>query len=289
MVYIGITHARNYVEKGKMSMTVQQIINCILNEFCGDVRIDPTCDIIASGSPDTEVTGIITTMFPTVEVIQETIKRGANFIIAHEPTWFNGMDKTGWCENDSVYLAKKKLLDENGIAVWRFHDHMHFGSAVDYIYQGFMDEMDWHQYLQPDEKEPWVYEIPEITLKELALQFKEQFEMDAIRVIGKPDCKIRRVGVLVGGGSLGLGREVMPMEVMERNHLNVLVCGDITEWTTVEYINDAQQLGMNRCMIQLGHERSEEAGMKHLPVLLRRFLPDIPVQFVSSNEPYTYF
>lgn len=270
-------------------MTVQHIIDCILKEFCGNTRINPTCDILAAGNPDMEVTGIVTTMFPTVEVINETIKSGANFIIAHEPTWFNGTDQTDWCEKDSVYLAKKKLIDENGIAIWRFHDHMHFGSPVDYIYKGFMEELDWHKYLQPDEKEPWVYVIPETTLEELALQLKEVFEMDAVRAVGKPDCKISRVGVLVGGGSLGLGREVMPMEVMERNNLNVLICGDINEWTTVEYINDAQQLGMSRCMIQLGHERTEEPGMKHLPVLLKQCLPDMPIQFISANEPYIYF
>ena len=31
-----------------------------------------------------EVTGIVTTMFPTIEVIERTAKAGANFIIAHE-------------------------------------------------------------------------------------------------------------------------------------------------------------------------------------------------------------
>lgn len=270
-------------------MNVQETITCILDSLGGGFHIEPTCDVLAAGSFDTEVTGIVTTFIPSVEVIQKTIACGANFIVSHEPTWFNGTDQTDWCEKDTVYLAKKKLLDDHGIAVWRFHDHMHFGTNVDYIYKGFLDELDWHQYLRPDEKEPWVYEIPETTLKEFSLHLKEVFEMETIRVVGKPDCKVKRVGLLVGGGSLGLGREVMPMEVMERNNLNVLICGDITEWTTVEYINDAQQLGMDRAMIHLGHERSEEPGMKHLPKLLRRCLPGVPITFISSNEPYTYF
>ena len=97
------------------------------------------------------------------------------------------------------------------------------------------------------------------------------------------------MGILVGGGSLGLGREVMPMEVRERNDLNLLICGDITEWTVVEYIRDAAQLGMDRSMIQLGHERTEEPGMKHLPFLLKRYIHNIPIQFISADEPYTYY
>ena len=79
--------------------------------------------------------------------------------------------------------------------------------------------------LQPDEQAPWVYELPETTLKDLSLWLKELFEMEYLRVVGRPDCKVKRVGILVGGGSLGLGREVMPMEVMERNNLNVLLIG----------------------------------------------------------------
>ncbi len=271
-------------------MTVQEAINKICDEMCGGYHIKPTCDVLAAGSFDTEVTGIVTTFIPSIEVIRKSIEIGANFIISHEPTWFNGNDVTDWCENDSVYLAKKKLLDEHGISVWRFHDHMHFGTNIDYIYTGMLDELGWHKYLQADaEQAPWVYEIPETTLKELSLQLKELFEMDHIRVVGDAGCVIKRVGLLVGGGSLGLGREVMPMEVMERNDLNVLICGDITEWTTVEYINDARQLGMNRSMIHLGHERTEEPGMKHLPRHLKKIIPEIPITFIDAREPYTYF
>lgn len=88
-------------------MTVQETINRICDAMCGGFHIKPTCDVLAAGSYDTEVTGIVTTFIPSIEVIRKTIELGANFIISHEPTWFNGVDKTDWCENDSVYLAKK--------------------------------------------------------------------------------------------------------------------------------------------------------------------------------------
>jgi putative NIF3 family GTP cyclohydrolase 1 type 2 len=202
------------------------------------------------------------------------------------------MDETEWCKEDSVYLAKKKLIEDNNITIWRFHDHMHFGSNVDYIYKGMIKELGWQEYLQPDEKEPWVYQIPETTLKALSDTLMKKFEMDVIQTIGNPDCKINRVGLLVGGGSLGLGREMMPMEVMERNNLNVLICGDITEWTTCAYINDAKQLGFDRSMITLGHERSEEAGMKYLAPWLKEHvnvLEDMKVEFICAKEPFVYY
>lgn len=49
------------------------------------------------------------------------------------------------------------------------------------------------------------------------------------------------------------------MQAMEQTHADVMLCGDVTEWTTCAYIRDAMQLGQNKAMIKLGHERSEEA------------------------------
>ncbi|GIO15553.1 hypothetical protein J19TS2_51080 [Cohnella xylanilytica] len=37
-----------------------------------------------------------------------------------------------------------------------------------------------------------------------------------------------------------------------------MVCGDITEWTLCAYVNDASMLGMNKAMIVVWHERTEE-------------------------------
>ena len=270
------------------NITVQDVIDKILLDMCGGHKFEQTCDIITVGSSESVVTGIITTFMATFDVIQEAVRLGANLIITHEPTWFNGLDKTEWCENDSIYLAKRKYLEEHGITVWRLHDHMHMGSETDYIYKGLLDELDWHQYVQPDEKEPWIYEIPETTVAGMADFFKEKLDMDVIQIIGDPDMKVKRVGILVGGGSLGLGVETMPMEVMERDNLDLMVVGDITEWTICAYINDAYQMGYKKAMLTLGHERSEEAGMKYMAPWLKERFGDIPVTFVDAKEPFKY-
>lgn len=270
------------------SITVQEVIDKILLDMCGGHKFEQTCDIITTGSPDNVVTGIVTTFMPTFDVIQEAVRIGANFIISHEPTWFNGSDLTDWCREDSVYLAKRKYLEEHNITIWRLHDHMHMGSDTDYIYKGLLDELDWHKYVQPDEKEPWIYEIPETTVSGLAQFFKEKLDMDTIQIIGDPKMPVKRVGILVGGGSLGLGVETMPMQVMERDRLDLMVVGDITEWTICAYINDAYQMGFNRAMLTLGHERSEEAGMKYLAPWLAERFASVPVTFVDAKEPFKY-
>src|SRR3954471_16610704 len=69
------------------SMTVSQVIERIISEVPGG-KLTETVDTIKSGSGEQIVTGIVTTMFATVKVIQAAIKMKANFIIAHEPTFY---------------------------------------------------------------------------------------------------------------------------------------------------------------------------------------------------------
>ena len=272
-----------------MHMIVKELIEEII-EKSGSPRFeyDKTCDHLMIGDPEMEVNGIVTTFMATVDVIRKAKELGANMIITHEPTWFTGPDKEDWLTDDPVYLAKKKMIEDMGIAIWRFHDHMHAGTE-DGIYRGFDEEFGWEKYREKEGRGFGAsYEIPETTLEGLAQFFKDKLQMDVIQLVGNPEMKVKRVGVLVGGGSLGLGVENMPMIYMKEKNIDVCVCGDITEWTLSAYVRDAAQLGLDKGMIVLGHERSEECGMKHLPKWLKSITKDIPVTFVDAGEPFTY-
>lgn len=267
-------------------MKVQDIIDNVLRDSCGDKRLEKTCDVLASGHPDTEVTGIVTTFMATVGVIQRAIELGANLIITHEPTYFTGADHLDWLQDDPVYLAKKQLIEQHEIAIWRFHDHMHM-AKTDRIYDGLIRQLGW-EGKQLDPPSPWGYGIEETTVQELTAFLKERLEMDHIRIVGRPDMGCSRIGILVGGGSLGLGKEHMPMELMRDRDLDVMICGEITEWTLCAYVNDAAMLGMNKAMIIVGHERTEEWGMKDMAEWLKPLAGDSPVYFVDAKEPFRY-
>ena len=280
-------------------MTVRELTDAIIQKT-GAPRLpeEHTCDRLISGSLDIEVNKIATTFMATVDVIRRAAEAGANFIITHEPTWFTGMDGTDWLQEDEVYLAKKALIEQHNIAIWRFHDHMHMASE-DGIFRGFEEEMGWEQYrMAPPTtdtlgfgvtgKPDGCYEIPETTLRGLVELFKTKMNMNVVQIIGDPEMKVSRVGVLPGGGSLGLGMEHMPMRYMRLRNADVLICGDITEWTLPAYVRDAMQLGFNRAILVLGHERSEEPGMKHLGSWLTDIANGIPVVFIDAEEPFAY-
>jgi putative NIF3 family GTP cyclohydrolase 1 type 2 len=266
-------------------MIVKNVVDLIIRSCNTTISLPKTCDLLIAGNWDTEVTGITITFMATIDVINETISRGANLIITHEPTYFTGWDTTEWLQNDEVYLRKKKLIDENGINIWRFHDHMHM-TRPDLIYIGLNKELGWGKYNLPEK--PHCYTIPATTVEELSTFLKEKLKVKAVQIVGKEESKVERVGFLVGGGSLGLGSEQMPMELMRNENLDVVVCGEIVEWTLCAYVRDASQLGLNKSMIILGHNRTEEVGMKYLPGWLRTMISEMPVWFVEAGEPFTY-
>ena len=280
-------------------MTVRELTDAIIQKT-GAPRLpeEHTCDRLISGSWDMEVTKIATTFMATVDVIRRAAEAGVNFIITHEPTWFTGMDGTDWLQEDEVYLAKKALIEQHNIAIWRFHDHMHMAKE-DGIFRGFEEEMGWEQYrMAPPTtdtlgfgvtgKPDGCYEIHETTLRGLVELFKSKMNMQVVQIIGDPEIKVSRVGVLPGGGSLGLGTEHMPMRYMRLRNADVLICGDITEWTLPAYVRDAFQLGFHRAILVLGHERSEEPGMKHLGSWLNDIVDGTPVVFLDAEEPFAY-
>ncbi len=280
-------------------MTVREITDAMIKKTgVPPIPLKDTCDRLMAGSWDMEMKGIAMTFMATVDVIKKATALGANLIITHEPTWFTGMDETDWLVGDEVYLRKKQLIEETGVAIWRFHDHMHFDQQ-DGIYRGFDQETGWAQYRMPILYDPagpaflkgrfdGCYEIPKTTLRGLCEELKQSIGMTVMRVIGDPDMPVSRVGVLPGGGSLGLGVEQMPMLLMRRRNLDVILCGDITEWTLPAYVRDAAQLGLNKAIIVLGHERSEEPGMKRLGEWMKDIAGDIPLYFTDAEEPFIY-
>ena len=277
-------------------MKVQELIDRIIAE-CGVAPLGRTCDQIIEGDPGAEITGIVTTFMATVDVIREAHRLGANLIITHEPTYFTGDDERDWVAQDPVYREKRQLLLQYGICVWRFHDYIHMAAEGDGIYRGLLRELGWEDYRiarmrSRDESvlqsSDMCYQIPPTTVRALAEELKDKLHMNVMQIVGDPEMPVERVGILVGGGSLGLGREAMPMELMERESLDVLICGEILEWTICAYVRDAAMLGMRKALIIPGHNRTEEAGMKYLPEWIAPLVPGIPVTFVEAGEPFAY-
>ena len=75
----------------------------------GANEIPNTVDVIKEGDPQTQVTGIITCMFATMDVLKQAVAKNCNLIIVHEPLYYNHLDDTKQLQNDPVFLEKKKV------------------------------------------------------------------------------------------------------------------------------------------------------------------------------------
>src|SRR6187401_1652568 len=67
----GLSSARDFMPLAQSKLTVQQVIDMILKEIPG-APFPKTVDTLKSGDGKQIVTGIVSTMFATVEVIRRT-------------------------------------------------------------------------------------------------------------------------------------------------------------------------------------------------------------------------
>jgi putative NIF3 family GTP cyclohydrolase 1 type 2 len=261
------------------ALTVQQIIDLILKEIPGESE-EKTVDTIKAGKPDQVVTGIVTTMFATVDVIRKAIELKANFIIAHEPTFYNHLDETSWLENDKVLAFKLDLLKEHVITVWRFHDYWHRHDP-DGVRMGVLTDLGWDHYY--DAKNPRMITIPVMPLKEVITHVKKKLGIKNVRFIGDLSQPCQRI-LLMPGASGGRSQ----IRAFSAEQPDLLICGEVAEWETSEYIRDLQAMGVRKSLVILGHSQSEEPGMQWLVRWLQPKVPSIKVSHIASNNPFAW-
>ena len=257
--------------------SIEQVINLILGAVPG-APWDDSVDTVKSGDPSQPVRGIATTFLATGQVIQQAIFGGVNLIITHEPTYFNHLDETDWLAEDAVYQAKRKLLEDNGVVVWRFHDYWH-AHEPDGIATGVLRLLGWESFAQPGA--PHICHIPPRPLSDLTLFLKRHFGAQRVRVMGAPDMACGKIGLLVG--AVG-GRE----QIRALRDVDLLVCGEVREWETTEYIRDAHLAGLEKGLIVVGHALSEEPGMSYLAEWLRPRVLGIPVIHLATGDPFRF-
>jgi putative NIF3 family GTP cyclohydrolase 1 type 2 len=260
--------------------TVGQIMDQFISEVPGKV-LKETVDTLKSGTKDLVVKGIVTSMFATVEVIKKSINLGANFIIAHEPTFYNHQDATAWLENDPVYQYKMDLLKKNNIAVWRNHDYVHRLNP-DPVTSTFLQKLDWLKYTT--KAVPKMATLPTTKLNEVITNMKTTLGVEQVRFIGdlNQDCS----KLLFMLGASGASSHILGLRQLKPD---VLICGEISEWETAEYIRDARSKGDNVSLIVLGHIASEEAGSEFVATWLHEKYPSIKTTHVPSGNSLSFF
>jgi putative NIF3 family GTP cyclohydrolase 1 type 2 len=261
----------------KPGTTAEQVIQSIVLKT-GAETIPNTVDVFKAGDPSTQVTGIVSCMFATMEILQQAVAKKCNLIITHEPLYYNHLDETAQLQNDSVFLEKQKFILDHKLVIWRFHDYIH-SIKPDGILSGMVVKLGWENYAVTADLNQ--FKLPETTLKSLAENLKKTFPENAFYIVGNPDMKLSNVWL--AAGAPGSGEHI---RLLEREDVDVVLTGEAQQWETYEYTRDAVAQGRNKAVIFLGHVNSEEAGMKHCAEWLKSFIHDIPILYLECGPSY---
>ncbi|WP_276371160.1 Nif3-like dinuclear metal center hexameric protein [Chryseolinea sp. H1M3-3] len=264
----------------QQTFTVRQVIDIILKEI-PNAPFATTVDQLRSGSIDQEVTGIVTTMFPTIKVIEDTAKAGANFIIAHETPFYNNQDETDWLQEDDAYRYKIDLLNKHKIAIWRFHDYWH-SHKPDGIIMGNLIKLGWEKY--HDVNSPRLLTLPKpMTLKSIVSLAKERLGIPTVRVIGNLNQSCSTV--YLAFGYMDSKRQIAAIQQYKPD---LILSGETREWETVERVRDGQLMGQKTSLLVLSHAVSEEAGMEYAVKWLQPKVPGVKITHIASTNPFTF-
>lgn len=256
-------------------------------------------DIFKWGDPSRECTGVVTTIAPTMEVIKKTAEMGYNLIIPHEPTFWTHMDYRYWLKEDPLFKKKAALLDEAGISIWRFHEHMHSHNP-DLVFSGMTHQLGWEKYNNPDYRRSrfntkthflstlWEFPEPGIPFVEIANLLKEKIGLEGIHYVGDKDILVKRASVCAHGFEYEPQQSYI--EIMNDENIDLLIPGESDNWTVQYYVRDSAFAGMGKAVLLIGHFNVESLGMKDLA---ENFFPALfgdrmRFQYIPAGDSYKY-
>jgi len=240
-----------------------------------------TVDGIIAGDGNEEVKGIATTFVCSYEVIEQAIERGINVIITHEPTCYNHHSEQDKFGVSKVIEQKIELLNKHHINVIRFHDYAHRYSP-DIISEGFLDVMEWSSYADQDQAD--LLHLPTQSVGAIIQQLKQRLGIDYIQLVGQQEQLCSNVWLRLG--FRGNGDQCIP--AFEKGNIELIIAGEGHEWETPEYVRDANAQGKAIALLIIGHQKSEDAGMKILARQLQQQHPQLSITHIEQPTALQY-
>jgi len=259
-------------------MKISTLYDEMLTYFGNLENNDATkADTYKAGNCNNEITGVGISMFATLDVIRECIDKNINFLIVHEPVFYNPRNSEFL---NKMAEIKKKIIEESKITIARFHDHAHIMNN-DMIFEGEIKYSGLEGKKIPGELCAITrYELKNaVTAKELAEKLERTLGIKHIRIAGCTDKKGYKVSCCFG----------TPGHIVEELDENDFVLtGEICEWIAGETARDYSQLGLNKAILVMGHIGSERAGMMYLADIIKEKHPELNPIYIECGEVYSY-
>lgn len=235
-----------------------------------------TCDTVKTGSVDKEVHKVAIAMFGTIDVIRQVKDWGADFLIVHEPLYYDHMDHL---QDFTIVADKQRVIEESGLTIFRYHDYVHAVNpdmicAGEIKYAGLEGEL-----IGRVRQGITSFVLKEaLTAEELAEKLAENLNLNQVRISGCTDKKGIKIACCFGSPG--------DLHDLYETH-DFILAGEICEWRDAEMARDAAALGYNKAILALGHETSERAGMMYMKDTCVDKYPDLEFKYFESGSVIT--
>ncbi|XID93024.1 Nif3-like dinuclear metal center hexameric protein [Paenibacillaceae bacterium WGS1546] len=260
-----------------MTVTVKDVIDRL---NASGIALPDGADRLIAGDLSAEVNAIAVAFMPSRRILAKAWELGANLVVVHEGAFYShaSIGENGGVL-DAVSSAKRRWIEESGLAIYRCHDGIH-RQRPDGIAEGLILELDWHPYVVEYTPVAAVVHLPSGTLGGVARHVKQRLGIDSLRAVGDPEMPCRKVGVLVGYRG---GRE-HAVPLFETYGLDLVICGEGPEWETPEYVRDSIDMEKPKALLVVGHRESEQPGMKLLADRMRDLFPSVLVHYCREES-----
>lgn len=245
-----------------------------------------TCDTLKAGDPEKEFNGkVAVTMFATPDVVRAAAAWGASLLIVHEPTYYDHWDSKETFEAQTGFKRvildmKKKVIDDSGLVIYRFHDHPHHAEK-DMISMGevkyFGLKGRWVKGTQFGVNEFILDE--EMNVRDVAKTLEKNLNIKHVRICGANDFPVKTIALVFGTpGNLET----------ELGRCDIALTGEICEWSQGEFAIDCAQLGLPKAILVMGHCCSERDGMRLLADAIPGNWEGVEAKYFESGDCYTF-
>ncbi|MEF9961999.1 MAG: Nif3-like dinuclear metal center hexameric protein [Erysipelotrichaceae bacterium] len=257
-------------------MKVQDVMNHL--EATGTwVNWDESRDYLIYGDSNQTITKVGVCWVATMQVIEQALHEGINFIISHENPFYHATTSPQRLVSNSINL-KKHLLDQGNIAVYRCHDVWdkipEYGVSDQWAKRlGFNFKRETSSYLQSAI-------IPEMSVKQLAQHVAhclKQDGEDGVIVLGNLDNKVTRL-------AMGTGAATNIFEMLKECCDVVIVSDDgISNYYQAQYAIDNELP-----MIIVNHAGCEICGLKAMEAYFHKVMPELSVTYLKEGYKFQY-
>jgi putative NIF3 family GTP cyclohydrolase 1 type 2 len=255
----------------RQPVTARQLV-----ERAGLGAAEGTPDGFKAGDPDRAVTGVAVTAMATLDVLRRAADARHDLVLTIEPVFYTPTDVVGDRSTDPVYLAKRTLVDDRGLTVYRFGRAWRARRPDDRT-RALAAALGWTRSAGAGDAR--VYDVPNESLADVVRRARASLgARGGVRVVGDPRSTVRRVAV--APGTIDLATAV---QLLQRADL--LVTGELREWEGVEYAFDTGFAGRPKSLIALGLVLSEEPGVRACAEWLAT-LAGVPARAIVVGDPY---